>query len=101
MTPTNGVVGFQTKTGSFDTLLSAYQFNKAAGSIFAELREVARADDSEGLEHESEVEFGVFTGERYEIALDGYFGTMSKLELEWRFDPLPAPPAKVLSSLPD
>lgn len=99
--PTNGVVRFETEASDFDTLLSAYQFTNAAGSIFAELREVARADDSEGLERESEIEFGVFTGERYEIAVDGYFGAVGDFEFEWRFDPLSAPPAKVLSSPPD
>lgn len=96
--PTNGVVRFETETSNFDTLLSAYQFTNTSGSTFAELREVARADDSEGLERESEIEFGVFAGEQYEIAVDGYFGAVGRLELAWRFDPLPAPPAKVLSS---
>ncbi len=99
--PTNGVVRFQTEASGFDTLLSAYQFTNTSSATFADLREVARADDSEGFEDESEIEFGVFTGDQYEIAVDGYFGAVGKVELSWSFDPLPAPPAKVLSSPPD
>lgn len=99
--PTNGVVRFETKASGFDTLLAAYQSNPTNGSTFADLREAARADDSEGFEEESEIEFGVFTGERYEIAVDGYFGAVGKVELSWKFDPLPVPPAKVLASPPD
>ena len=99
--PTNGIVRFKTEASGFDTLLSAYQFATPNGSSFADLREVARADDSEGLENESKSEFGVFTGDQYEIAVDGYFGAVGKVELSWSFDPLPAPPAKVLASPPD
>jgi hypothetical protein len=59
--PTNGVVEFETEASGFDTLLSAYEFTTATGATLTDLREVARADDSEGLEDESEIEFGVFT----------------------------------------
>ena len=72
--PTNGVIRFKTEASGFDTLLSAYQFTTTNVSSFADLREVARADDSEGFEDESEIEFGVRAGERYEIAVDGYYG---------------------------
>lgn len=99
--PTNGVVKFETEASGFDTLLSAYQFVTSTGTTFADLREVARADDSEGFEEESEIGFGVFAGERYEIAVDGYFGAVGEVELEWKFEPLPEPPAKVLASPPD
>ncbi len=99
--PTNGVIRFETETSGFDTLLSAYQFTNVAGSTFTDLREVARADDSEGLDDESEIKFGVYAGETYQIAVDGYFGAVGKVELSWDFDPLPSPPAKVLSSPPD
>jgi hypothetical protein len=99
--PTNGVIRFQTETSGFDTLLSAYQFTNVSGSTFAELREVARSDDSEGLGDDSEIEFAVYTGERYEIAVDGYFGAFGEVEFSWDFDPLPSPPAKVLTSPPD
>jgi hypothetical protein len=99
--PTNGVVRFETEASDFDTLLSAYQFTNASGATFAELREVARADDSEGFDEESEIEFAVYAGERYEVAVDGYFGAVGMVELKWKFDPLPTLPAKVLASPPD
>ena len=87
--PTNGVVEFETEASGFDTLLSAYEFTNATGATFAELREVARADDSEGFEEESEIEFAVYAGDRYEIAVDGYFGAVGTVELKWKFEPLP------------
>ena len=99
--PTNGVVEFETTTSGFDTLLAAYQSTTTNEPTFADLREVARADDSEGFNEESEIEFGVFAGERYEIAVDGYFGAVGKVELSWKFEALPAPPAKVLGTPPD
>jgi len=96
--PTNGVVQLKTETSGFDTLLSAYQFTNGNDSTFSDLREVSRADDSEGLEHESEIEFGVLAGERYEIAVDGYYGATGMVEFRWEFDPLPFLPAQILSS---
>lgn len=99
--PTNGVVEFETEASGFDTLLSAYEFTTATGATFTDLREVARADDSEGFEEESEIKFAVYTGDRYEIAVDGYFGAVGRVELKWKFEPLPAPPAKVIASPPD
>ena len=99
--PTNGVVEFETQVSGFDTLLSAYQFTNPTGSTFPELREVARADDSEGFEDESEVEFAVYAGERYEIAVDGYFGAVGTIRLKWKFQPLLQLPAKVLASPTD
>lgn len=99
--PTNGVVEFETTASGFDTLLAAYQSTTTSEPTFSDLREAARADDSEGFEDESEIEFGVFAGERYEIAVDGYFGAVGKVELSWKFEALPAPPAKVLATPPD
>ncbi len=101
LAPTNGVIRFKTEASTFDTLLSAYEFTITNGSRFADLREVARADDSDGLEHDSEVEFGVRTGQRYEIAVDGYFGAVGTLEFQWDFVPLPTPPPQILNTLSD
>jgi hypothetical protein len=97
----NGVIKMKTETSGFDTLLSAYQFTNGAGTTFADLREVARADDSEGLDHESEVEFGVRAGEQYEIAVDGYFGAAGLVEFEWEFKHLTVAPAQILNTLAD
>lgn len=99
--PTNGIVEFKTETSRFDTLLSAYQFTNGGGSTFSDLREVARADDSEGFERESEIEFGVLAGERYEIAVDGYRGAVGRVEFKWNFESLPILPAQILGSPAD
>jgi len=99
--PTNGVIRFKTETSGFDTLISAYRFTTTNGSTFGDLREVARADDSEGLGRESEVEFGVITGERYEIAVDGYQGATGNVEFQWDFDEEKDPPPQFLNTLAD
>lgn len=97
--PTNGVVKFETEGSLFDTLLSAYRFAGPDETNFNQLLLVSYADDSEGFERESEIEFGAQAGERYEIAVDGYFGATGPLELNWEFHPtVTAPPA--LISLP-
>ena len=99
--PTNGVAKFETEGSRFDTLLSAYYFASTNDTTFDKLLVAATADDSEGFERESELEFGVLAGQRYEIAVDGYFGAAGALELNWHFDSLPAPPPIVLSTPPD
>jgi len=99
--PTNGVIRFRTETSDFDTLLSAYKFDTTNGSTFADLREVARADDSDGFGFESEIEFGVVTGERYEIAVDGYYGATGNVDFRWTFDDLKNPPPQFLNTLAD
>ena len=96
--PTNGVVKFQTEGSTFDTLLSAYYFNSTNDSTFDKLVEVARADDSEGFGFESEIEFGVLAGQRYEIGVDGYFGATGSLELSWDFQAVSIPPPVVIST---
>ena len=98
---TNGIVSFKTEASDFDTLLSAYQFTTTNGTNFADLREVARADDSEGLDDESEIEFGVVAGERYEIAVDGYFGAVGELDFQWQLLPLESPPPQILNTPAD
>jgi hypothetical protein len=96
--PTNGVAKFQTEGSRFDTLLAAYYFASPNDTNFDRLLVAATADDSEGFERESEIEFGVLAGQRYEIAVDGYFGAAGALELKWSFDSLPTPPPIVLST---
>jgi len=96
--PTNGVVKFETEGSSFDTLLSAYHFPSTNQTELDQLVELARADDSEGYEDESEVKFGVLAGHRYEIAVDGYYGASGPLELEWDFEPTVRPPPIILNA---
>ena len=98
---TNGIVTFKTETSGFDTLLSAYQYTTANGSTFADLREVARADDSEGLERESSIQFGVVAGQQFEVAVDGYFGAVGEIDFQWEFRRLPLPPPLLLNTLTD
>ncbi len=96
--PTNGVVRFKTQGSDFDTLLSAYYLPTTNDTNLGQLVELSRADDSEGLEDDSEVKFGVQVGLRYEIAVDGYFGASGQLRLDWDFEPTRWAPPVILSS---
>jgi len=99
--PTNGVASLKTEGSGFDTLLSAYYFRSTNDLTLDKLVEAARADDSEGLERESEIEFGVLAGQRYEIAVDGYFGAAGFIELKWELLATTSAPPVVLSTTPD
>lgn len=99
--PANGVAKFETEGSRFDTLLAAYHFNSTNDNTLDKLQLVSGADDSEGFERESEIEFGVQAGERYEIAVDGYFGAEGPLELNWSFVPTDTAPPVVLSTPAD
>jgi len=102
LAPTNGVVRFQTEASRFDTLLSAYYFNSTNDTTFDKLLVAARDDDSEELgDRESQIEFGVTAGQKYEIAVDGYFGAVGEIELQWSVHGTPVPPPTVLSTSPD
>jgi hypothetical protein len=98
---TNGIATFKTEASGFDTLLAVYQASDTNSTSFADLREVARADDSDGLERESKVRFGVVPGQRYEIAVDGYFGAVGQVALQWELEGLSGPPPLILNTLAD
>lgn len=100
--PSNGVARFKTETSGFDTLLSAYHFNSTNDTTLDTLIETARNDDSEELgDRESKIEFGVAAGQRFEIAVDGYFGAVGGVKLTWSLDATPSPPPTILSTTPD
>lgn len=101
--PTNGIVQFETEASDVsDTLLSAYYFASTNQSSFDQLIEAARSDDAERYgDRESEVEFGVRAGQRYEIAVDGYYGARGRVELEWQFTPTDIAPPLILATPPD
>jgi len=100
--PTNGVVRLKTETSGFDTLLAAYHFNSTNDTTFDKLTTTARNDDSEEIgDRESEIAFGVTAGERYEIAVDGYYGAVGTIKLQWTLDATVTPPPTVLSTTPD
>ena len=94
--PTNGVAKFETEGSQFDTLLAAYRFNSTNDTTLDKLLLVSGADDSEGFERESEIEFGVQAGQRYEIAVDGYYGRSGPVELNWHFEPTASAPPLIL-----
>ena len=99
--PSNCVVKFKTEASQFDTLLAAYRFNSTNDTTFDKLELVAGADDSEGFERESEIEFGVTAGERYEIAVDGYFGAQGLIELQWESEVINVAPPVLVSTPAD
>jgi hypothetical protein len=99
--PTNGVARFKTEGSGFDTLLAAYYFASTNDTTFDKLLVAARADDSEGFESESEIEFGVIMGQRYEIAVDGYYAATGPVELQWTVDGTAGIPPIVLSTPAD
>lgn len=99
--PTNGVATFKTEGSGFDTLLAAYYFGSTNDTTFDRLLTAASVDDSEGLGYESEIDFGVVAGQRYEIAVDGYFGATGTLSFKWSFAPTPLVPPTILSTAND
>src|SRR5262249_42843022 len=52
-------------------------------------------------DRESQIEFGVIAGHHYEIAVDGYFGAVGSVELQWNLAITPVPPPIILSTTPD
>jgi Immunoglobulin domain len=100
--PSNGVARFKTETSGFDTLISAYYFSSTNDTTFDKLIVAAQNDDSEELgDRESEIAFGVSAGQRFEIAVDGYFGATGTIEMQWSLTATPQPPPIVLSTTPD
>lgn len=99
--PTNGVVRFKTQGSGFDTLLGTYRFVSTNNTTLDQLLLVANADDSEGFDRESEVEFGVVAGQTYEVAMDGYRGATGPIRLRWNLNPLNVQPPILLSTPAD
>ncbi|MDB6059362.1 MAG: conserved repeat domain protein [Verrucomicrobiales bacterium] len=101
MAPANGIAKFTTLGSGFDTLLAVYSSTNNNPVSFDELTPFAGSDDSDGLQLESEVEFGALAGHRYEIAIDGYFGAVGGLELGLNFDSTSFVPPVILSVPPN
>ncbi len=99
--PSNCVVKFKTEASQFDTLLAAYRFASTNDTTLDKLQLVAGADDSEGFERETEIEFGATAGQRYEIAVDGYFGAQGLIELQWEAEVISVAPPVLVSTPAD
>lgn len=106
---TNGVVTISTAGSGFDTLLSAYAYEREMQGgppgppdplkPFDGLKRIAEQDDdhpSPGAA--SWVKFGVRAGVRYEIAIDGHGGASGPVNLTWQLWPYAQPVPLILSS---
>lgn len=106
---TNGVVTFSTAGSGFDTLLSAYAYEREMKGgppgppdplkPFDGLKRIVEQDDdhpSPGAA--SQVKFGVRAGVRYEIAIDGYGGAGGSVNLTWQLWAYAQPVPLILSS---
>src|ERR1041385_6158991 len=97
--PSNGVARFKTETSGFDTLLAAYNFHSTNDTTFDKLIVAARNDDSDELgDRERTIEFGVRAGQRFEIAVDGDFGAVGDIKMQWSLDVTPNPPPTIVST---
>jgi trimeric autotransporter adhesin len=80
LAPASGIVTFDTRGSTFDTLLAAYTYSFLGG-----LDEVV-ADDDRGGFHTSLVSFNAVAGTAYAIAIDGCFGSTGRVVLNWRLE---------------
>ncbi len=99
----DGVVTFDTSGSTFDTLLSAYQFQNTNDITLDKLKELARNDDaplnpSPSAIKTSLISFGAQAGKSYEIAVDGYKGGTGNVRLRWSFELSPSTPPIVISA---
>ena len=78
--PANGIVTFDTRGSSFDTLLAVY-----TGTTLGTLQEVTSDDDRGGFET-SLVAFNAVAGTEYQIAIDGLNSVAGPLVLSWNLD---------------
>lgn len=106
---TNGVVTFSTAGSGFDTLLSAYAYEREMKGgppgppdplkPFDGLKRIVEQDDDyPSPEAASWVKFGVRAGVRYEIAIDGTAGANGLVSLTWQMWPYAQPVPLILSS---
>ena len=99
--PTNGVATFDTHGSSFDTTLSAYYFGNLTDTNLNQLHEAARNDDDPNTPPTSLIQFGAIAGQRYEIAVDGFFGANGNVTLNWSFISAASPPPVIISTPDD
>jgi hypothetical protein len=99
--PADGVATFRTDGSSFDTLLSAYYFQSTNNTLLTQLQRAAENDDYPGIQPASLIEFGARAGQQYAIAVDGYYGAVGSIALQWSFLNSTSPPPLVFNVSPD
>src|ERR1043166_2171751 len=78
--PDTGIVTFDTKGSTFDTVLAVY-----VGSDFSRLTEVASDDDSGGF-HTSQVSWNAEAGVDYRVVIDGVTGETGTYVCNWKLE---------------
>ncbi len=95
--PSDGVATFRTDGSTFDTLLSAYYFQSTNDTLLTQLQTAADNDDYPGIQPFSLIQFGARAGLHYEIAVDGYYGAVGSILLNWSFLNATSPPPLVFN----
>lgn len=78
--PVSGIVTFDTRGSTFDTVLAVY-----TGSTLSGLRELTSDDDSGGF-HASRVQWNAQGGTEYRIAIDGVTGETGAYICRWNLE---------------
>ena len=94
--PFAGTATISTAGSTFDTLLGVY-----VGNTVSSLTEVASNDQAGGGVSTSKVGFDTIAGQRYEIAVDGYWGDTGSVQLQVQLGPWQPPPPAPGWVLPD
>ena len=94
--PADGIVTFDTVGSSFDTLLAVYFLQPGTNSPMLRLKPIV-ANDDDGTNKTSLVQFGVTAGTNYEMAVDGFNGATGDIALNWNLLRSSGPPPIVLS----
>jgi hypothetical protein len=78
--PTNGIVTFDTRGSTFDTVLAVY-----VGGYPETLREITSDDDSGGF-HTSQVSWNAQAGAEYHVLIDGVTGETGTYVCNWNLE---------------
>jgi hypothetical protein len=90
----DGVATIDTTGSSFDTLLAVYVLGPGTNQPPLQLLFPKVSNDDNETNLTSLVQFAVTAGTEYEIAVDGYFGAVGDIQLNWDLQ-------RSTSSLPD
>jgi hypothetical protein len=76
----NGIVTFDTKGSTFDTVLAVYTNTNLSSLV------LVASDDDQGGSRTSQVQFNAVAGTEYEIAIDGFGGNSGDISLSWKLE---------------